>query len=835
MLLSRLRGPPLHTGPWRQGVRHDKQQQQQQQHIRSIFTRTRGKPKQKIPTANSTLIGATSAVLAGSLTYILFRNDSIQPLPPTRLRSEISAERCEREATKEKKEAIAANNAEQLSALSFQQENQAEVASSTNTAWGSFAAKFASFSSITDVQWGSVSDKMVDFVLPEWAKPLPDHIRKLQRELSMAPGSLADEIWQEAHDPYLNPEITSSASVRVSSDLCDEEKIFLGKRKKVTTTALAKYLGIPEEEVHPDDVPTIAMVGSGGGLRALVAGTGSMLAASEAGLFNCVTYTAGVSGSCWFQALYNSSISGRRPDRMVSHLKHRLGIHIAYPPAALAALNQAPTNKFLLGGFVEKLKGDPDANFGLVDIYGLLLAARLLIPKGEIGVDEKDLKISNQREYIKHGENPMPIYTAVRHEIPLIEQSEQEQQTGAPSDETKDKAKREAYFQWMEITPYEFFCEEFSAGIPTWAIGRKFKDGKNVTDETGYHVPEVRLPLLLGIFGSAFCATLSHYYKEVKPLLKGVIGFGGLDEMIEGRNEDLSKVHPIDPASIPNFTYGMEGRLPKTTPESLYKCTHLQLMDAGMSNNLPIYPLLRPGRDVDILIAFDASADIRTENWLSVASGYARQRDIKGWPLGAGWPKPTDSPEETGRQLDEAEPSTAAEAQSKLEEAKQDQNQHPGGQSKETTSDSKKGPSDLGYCTVWVGTTEERSSTTDDVPSKAVEEDWQLMEPNAGISVVYFPLLSNPKVEGVDPETSDYMSTWNFIYTSDQVDQVVALAKANFAEGQEKTRRCVRAVYERKKKNREERESKEREARFRRKMRLGVVGKKGEGDHFYLT
>jgi len=51
-----------------------------------------------------------------------------------------------------------------------------------------------------------------------------------------------------------------------------------------------------------------------------------------------------------------------------------------------------------------------------------------------------------------------------------------------------------------------------------------------------------------------------------------------------------------------------------------------------MSNNLPIYPLLRPGRDIDILIAFDVSADIKTENWLSVADGYAKQRGIKGWP-----------------------------------------------------------------------------------------------------------------------------------------------------------------------------------------------------------
>jgi len=843
MSFSMLRGAS-HSHPWLSGqlpqqLHNTIRRPSWQLQSRYFFANSKAKKKKsRMSFSRGTLIGATSLVIASSLTYILYQNDYVQPLPPTRLRNEIRAERQKYKAVQEKKNEIAVENAERLSALPFHEDLQE---SADNSAWGSFSTKFAVFSSIADLEWGSVADKIKDFVMPEWAKVLPDYISKLQRELSMAPGSLADEMWQEAHDPYINPEIEYSASVRVSSELCNEEKEFLLKRRKATRTALAKYLGIPDEEVHLDDVPCIAMVGSGGGLRALVAGTGSMLATGEDGLFDCVTYTAGVSGSCWLQALYHSSLGGRRLDKMVDHLKARIGIHIAYPPVALATLNSAPTNKFLLSGFVEKLKGDPEADFGLVDVYGLLLAARLLVPKGEVGVDDRDLKISNQRDYLKNGEHPMPIYTAVRHEIPVIENSsEVGKATDSPSQETKDKAKKEAWFQWFEISPYEMFCEEFGAGIPTWAIGRKFENGQDLAhDEDGFRVPELRLPLMLGIFGSAFCATLSHYYKEVRPLVKGLAGFGGIDDMIEGRNEDLSKVHPILPASIPNFAYNMEDRLPKTTPESISKNTHLQLMDAGMSNNLPIYPLLRPGRDVDILIAFDASADIKTENWLSVADGYARQRGIKGWPIGTGWPRQSDTIEKTTGQLDEAQASTAAEADAKLEDAKADQIEHlkdiekEGKKASNSHDDDNSG--DLGYCTIWVGTTQERSSSTEDVPSKAVKEDWQLMEPDAGIAVIYFPFLSNPKVEGVDPVTSDYMSTWNFVYTPDDIDNVVALARANFKEGKERTRRCVRAVYERKKKKREERESAEREMRWRRKVRLGIVGKKGEGDHFHLT
>jgi phospholipase A2 len=190
--------------------------------------------------------------------------------------------------------------------------------------------------------------------------------------------------------------------------------------------------------------------------------------------------------------------------------------------------------------------------------------------------------------------------------------------------------------------------------------------------------------------------------------------------------------------------------------------------------------------------------------------------------------------------LDQAETSTAAEAETRIEEAKAEQQDRLDKVSRTGKDDHQsKGvagedPKGLGYCTVWVGTTEEREHTDQSTmpQSKDEAEDWQLMQPEAGIAVVYLPFLSNPKVEGISPMTSPYMSTWNFIYTPDDVDNVVRLARANFEEGRERTRRTVRAVYERKKKVREERENKDRYERWRKKVRLGVVGKKGEGDQF---
>lgn len=71
----------------------------------------------------------------------------------------------------------------------------------------------------------------------------------------MARGSLAEEIWQEAQDQDIHPEIALHGRVRFGKDLCFDELAFVQRRKKFTAQALAKYLEIPEVDVDPQDVP----------------------------------------------------------------------------------------------------------------------------------------------------------------------------------------------------------------------------------------------------------------------------------------------------------------------------------------------------------------------------------------------------------------------------------------------------------------------------------------------------------------------------------------------------------------------------------------------------
>jgi phospholipase A2 len=63
--------------------------------------------------------------------------------------------------------------------------------------------------------------------------------------------------------------------------------------------------------------------------------------------------------------------------------------------------------------------------------------------------------------------------------------------------EAKPPVHKHDYFQWFEWSPYEFFCEELSAGIPTWAVGRNFDGGRNVERENGLFLPEIKIPLMM--------------------------------------------------------------------------------------------------------------------------------------------------------------------------------------------------------------------------------------------------------------------------------------------------------------------------------------------------
>jgi hypothetical protein len=105
------------------------------------------------------------------------------------------------------------------------------------------------------------------------------------------------------------PELNWDSAVRRLSSLHPEEQRFIELRRHRISSqganSLHKFLDLSEDEhVDPRDLPLIGLGGSGGGYRAMYGFAAFMSESDKLGLWDCLTWTAGVSGSCWTLAAY---------------------------------------------------------------------------------------------------------------------------------------------------------------------------------------------------------------------------------------------------------------------------------------------------------------------------------------------------------------------------------------------------------------------------------------------------------------------------------------------------------------------------------------------------
>ncbi|KAG0347420.1 hypothetical protein BG004_007781 [Podila humilis] len=594
----------------------------------------------------------------------------------------------------------------------------------------------------------------------------------IRKELQLGDGSLYQSIVANMSDTNKNPEIQLDATVRTGNALCPQELAFRSVRRKKMRKAFAKFIGVKESEVNEADIPVVAIAGSGGGYRAMVSSLGYMMGAKKAGVFDCTMYMAGVSGSCWLIAQY-LTLGQRSFTKTMEHFKQSLHTPIAHYPSFIDTMLTNPgAAQLILEGVVQKYS--KNRVLTLVDAFGTVLASRLLIHRerdadfGENGewVDPLDFKLSQQCRWTNYGDQPLPIYTAVSHVLPNTGPDQKVVGDIIIDDNTGQEDDGDHYYQWFEMTPYEFGSEETSAWIPTWAFGRRFVEGKSVEN-----TPETNLAILLGTFGSAFTATLADYYNEVRPLLNKAMS-DSMDLYIKEYLDGMSLIHPLSPSCFPNPIY----KLPNPEPEAelFSQRKNIYLNDAGMDNNLPLYPLLRPGRDVDVILAFDSSADIESVPWFEKTDEYVKRRGIERWP-------PVSK--------------TRAEQLKKQE----------GGPPRKMT-----------HVELFHGVVADdrdadhiaQSENSNAVPRKPLLS--QSKTDAQPITLVYFPLIPNDDYHEFNPGSEAFCSTFNFEVKEEQVELLAGLAERNFNKGVEDVRKILKETWLRKKKARQEHEKQER-------------------------
>lgn len=379
------------------------------------------------------------------------------------------------------------------------------------------------------------------------------------------------------------PHKKTEAHVRIGNILPIEEVAATQRRLELIKQTLEKKL-----QKKIPYVPRIALVGSGGGFRAMLYWLGFLAGAEKEDLLNCITWTVGLSGSTWAIGSWMAAqVQAKQAGKILSFREFRNQLFTLITDKGLENFSPAEVKLMTDSWLAHALFSQP---FTLVNFYGGLLANRILSFYGD---KRQRVYLSDQRSIMLDGKLPIPIYTAVRGEAGL----------------------KPEQLDWYEFTPWEVGGAWLGMYVPSWAYGRKFKAG--VSKDFGL---EKSFGFNLGTYGSAFSGTVEQIYGE----LKSKIPVDLVKKILEETVIKAAGEKRLTWAEVHNFTYKMEH-----SPIKQKKT--IEAVDGGLNYNLPYIPVSgqRPERKADILIFLDASATIKSAEELRKVEADARRKGLK--------------------------------------------------------------------------------------------------------------------------------------------------------------------------------------------------------------
>ncbi|XP_030070614.1 cytosolic phospholipase A2 zeta [Microcaecilia unicolor] len=415
--------------------------------------------------------------------------------------------------------------------------------------------------------------------------------------------------------------------VRLGFDLCSGEKEYLDKRKQRVSQALKEALNLKEVPSR-EEVPVVAVVGSGGGTRAMTSLFGNLSGLQLLHLLDCVTYLSGVSGSTWCMSFLYEDPDWSQKDLQgpISSVRNSvtLGKSGAFSPERM---------KYYFEELDSMEKDGRKISF--IDFWGLVLEYFFY-------QKENPSKLSDQQESVQRAQNPYPIYAGVNVMVDV-----------SGSD----------FAEWCEFTPHEIGFRKYGAFVRTEDFGSEFFMGHLIRRRQ-----EPRICYLEGIWGSAFAVNVHEILTE-----KVGTGMAWIDSLNDAIKviDDSRKKYCRDSLQLKtrlvmpggtlsqifkdffksrftagesyNFTRGLylhrdyvdvtefvarNGSHLDAFPNQLTPMKeNLYLVDGGISINSPFPLVLQPERDVDVILSFNYSWEAPFEV-LERTTMYCKERGI---------------------------------------------------------------------------------------------------------------------------------------------------------------------------------------------------------------
>ncbi|KAK1338963.1 hypothetical protein QTO34_019632 [Cnephaeus nilssonii] len=433
-------------------------------------------------------------------------------------------------------------------------------------------------------------------------------------------------------------------AVRLSFDLCVEEKAFLSRRKQVVAKALKKALQL-DRDLQEDEVPIVGIMATGGGARAMTSLYGHLLALKKLGLLDCVTYFSGISGATWTMAQLYGDPEWSQKD---------LEGPIRYAREHLAQSKLEAFSSEQLASYRQELerrtrRGAPQPLW----ICGLSCWSPCCTTSYMSLGKVMDQKLSGQRAALMQGQNPLPLYLSLNVKENNLETSD--------------------FKEWVEFSPYEVGFLKYGAFVPSELFGSEFFMGQLMR-----RLPESRICFLEGIWSNIFSLNLLDVWYDLTS--SGDAWKQHIEDRIRSLEEPPASVRTsswleaswLQPGTAlaqafqgvltgrplcqhsSNFLQGLQlhqdyrsqeefstwadSQLDATPGQLTPQEPQLCLVDAGYFLNTSAPSMFRPGRRLDLILSFDYS--------LSSPFETLQQTEVYCRGLGLPFPRVEPSPQD---------------------------------------------------------------------------------------------------------------------------------------------------------------------------------------------
>ncbi|KAM9202280.1 cytosolic phospholipase A2 beta isoform 2-T2 [Dugong dugon] len=447
-----------------------------------------------------------------------------------------------------------------------------------------------------------------------WEQELSIHLQDAPQEQlkvplrALLPGQPVRLVFPTSQESLMKVELRKEegpgeVAVRLGCRPCTEEQAFLTRRKQVVAKALQQALQL-EGDLQEDEVPVVAIMATGGGIRAMTSLYGQLAGLRELGLLDCISYITGASGSTWTLAnLYEDpewsqkDLAGPTELLKTQVTKSKLGV---LAPSQLQRYWQELAER---------------ARLGYPACFTNLWA---LINEALLHDEPYDHKLSDQREALSHGQNPLPIYCALN---------------------TKEQ----------HLSTFEF------GGLWTNLYAANLQDSLYWSSDPSQ-------------FWDRWAQNQATLDKEQVPVLKTEEPPSTTGRMAEFFT-DLLTWRPLAQATH-NFLHGLHFHKDyfQHPQFSTWKATkldglpnqltpaepHLCLLDVGYFINTSCPPLLQPTRDVDLILSLDYNLQGAFQQ-LQLVSQFCQEQGIPFPPISPS-PEEEHQPRECHKFLDPCHP-----------------------------------------------------------------------------------------------------------------------------------------------------------------------------------